>query len=49
MILQTYIFYHTGAMENGSGYRRSVCVDELVCEVGLSECPHDEVLDSDEF
>lgn len=27
---KTYIFYHTGAMENGSGYRRSVCVDELV-------------------
>lgn len=26
---KTYIFYHTGAMENGSGYRRSVCVDEL--------------------
>ncbi|MBQ8540906.1 MAG: family 43 glycosylhydrolase [Clostridia bacterium] len=27
---KTYIFYHTGAMENGSGYRRSVCVDELI-------------------
>lgn len=27
---KTYIFYHTGAMENGSGYRRSVCVDELM-------------------
>ena len=26
---KTYIFYHTGAMENGSGYRRSVCLDEL--------------------
>lgn len=26
---KTYIFYHTGAMENGSGYRRSVCIDEL--------------------
>ncbi len=26
---KTYIFYHTGAMENGSGYRRSICVDEL--------------------
>lgn len=26
---KTYIFYHTGAMERGSGYRRSVCVDEL--------------------
>ncbi|MBQ6794884.1 MAG: family 43 glycosylhydrolase [Clostridia bacterium] len=26
---KTYIFYHTGAMENGSGYRRSICVEEL--------------------
>ena len=26
---KTYIFYHTGAMEHGSGYRRSICVDEL--------------------
>lgn len=26
---KTYLFYHTGAMENGSGYRRSVCVDEI--------------------
>lgn len=26
---RTYIVYHTGALENGSGYRRSVCIDEL--------------------
>ncbi|MCD8048412.1 MAG: family 43 glycosylhydrolase [Clostridia bacterium] len=27
---KTYIVYHTGALENGSGYRRSVCIDELI-------------------
>lgn len=26
---KTYIVYHTGALESGSGYRRSVCIDEL--------------------
>lgn len=26
---KTYIVYHTGALEAGSGYRRSVCIDEL--------------------
>lgn len=26
---KTYIVYHTGALENGSGYRRSVCIDYL--------------------
>ncbi len=26
---KTYIFYHTGALPWGSGYRRSVCIEEL--------------------
>lgn len=26
---KTYLVYHTGALEKGSGYRRSVCIDEL--------------------
>jgi len=26
---KTYLFYHTGALEQGHGYRRSVCIDEL--------------------
>lgn len=27
---QTYFIYHTGALEKGSGYCRSVCIDRLV-------------------
>ncbi len=26
---ETYIIYHTGALENGGGYLRSVCIDRL--------------------
>lgn len=27
---ETYIIYHTGALENGSGFHRSVCIDRLM-------------------
>jgi hypothetical protein len=27
---ETYLFYHTGALANGGGYLRSVCIDKLV-------------------
>lgn len=26
---KTYFIYHNGALHNGSGYRRSICIDEL--------------------